>query len=179
MTRPGRVMRPGHVLQDDTVGKTRAVTMNRQAIFALLILALDAGYFLQALQLPVPFARGEPGPAFMPLILVVALAVGALGVLVQELRGTADPEEDEDANFGLRSLGLITLTAAFVWAFEPLGYWVATALYTFAVAWLFEQERLGPVRSVLTSLLIAFGITGSGWLFFEVLFELFLPEGLF
>ncbi len=155
------------------------MTMNRQAMFALLILALDVGYFLQALALPVPFARGEPGPAFMPLILVVALAVGALGVLVQELRGTADPEENEDATFGLRSLGLIALTAVFVWAFEPLGYWVATALYTFAVAWLFEQERLGPVRSLLTSALIAGGITGSGWLFFVVLFELFLPEGVF
>lgn len=151
--------------------------MNRQAMFALAILALDGAYFLQALSLPVPFSSGEPGPAFMPMILVVALAVGALGVLAQELRGVADENGEKPAPFGVRSILLIGLTAAFVWAFEPLGYWIATAAYTFAVAWLFEQERVGSARAALTSALIAAGITITGWLFFVQLFDLFLPEG--
>lgn len=154
------------------------MTMNRQVIFALLILALDAGYLLQAFSLPLPFSRGEPGPAFMPMILVVLLAIGALGVLVEELRGTVG-EEEEPGAFGYRALGLIALTAGFVWAFEPLGYWIATAGYTFAVAWLFEQERLGALRAVATSVLVAAGITVLGWLFFVQLFELFLPMGQF
>ncbi|MDO9527239.1 MAG: tripartite tricarboxylate transporter TctB family protein [Gemmobacter sp.] len=152
--------------------------MNRQVIFALLILALDAGYLLQTLSMPLPFARGEPGPSFMPLILVVALAVGALGVLVEELRGTASDNGEEGGTFGLRSIALIVVTGAFVWAFEPLGYWIATVIYTFFVAWLFEQERVGGLRAMLTSALIAVGITAVGWLFFVQLFELFLPEGI-
>ena len=151
--------------------------MNRQVIFALLILALDAGYLFQALSLPLPFSRGEPGPSFMPLILVVLLAIGALGVLLEELRGTA--EHDGAERFGIRSLILIGLTVGFVWAFEPLGYWIATLAYTFCVAWLFEQERVGTMRAALTALLIAAGITIMGWLFFVQLFELFLPEGNF
>lgn len=153
--------------------------MNRQALFALLILALDAAYLQQALLLPLPFARGEPGPSLMPLVLVVALAIGALGVLVQELRGTAHHEDDEDARFGLRTIALIVLTGAFAWAFEPLGYVYATLGYAFGVAWLFEQERLGPLKAVLSSALISAGITGVGWLFFVTLFDLFLPSGNF
>ncbi|WP_261398339.1 tripartite tricarboxylate transporter TctB family protein [Maritimibacter alkaliphilus] len=153
--------------------------MTRQALFALLILALDAAYLQQALLLPLPFSSGEPGPSLMPLILVVTLGIGALGVLVQELRGTADHEDDEDANFSLRTVALIALTCGFVWAFEPLGYWIATLLYAFGVAWLFEQERLGPVKALLTSALISAGIAAAGWLFFVTLFELFLPEGQF
>lgn len=149
--------------------------MNRQVIFALLILAVDAGYLFHALSLPLPFARGEPGPSFMPLILVVLLAIGALGVLLEVLRGTAEHQDAE--HFGIRSLGLIGLTAGFVWAFEPLGYWIATVAYTFCVAWLFEQERVGAARAAMTAFLIAAGITIMGWLFFVQLFDLFLPEG--
>ena len=153
--------------------------MTRQALFALLILALDVAYFQQALELPLPFTTGEPGPSLIPLILVVTLGIGALGVLVQELRGTADHDDDEDAGFSLRTVALIALTGGFVWAFEPLGYWYATLPYAFGVAWLFEQERLGAIKALPSSLLIAAGITAAGWLFFVKLFDLFLPEGYF
>ncbi|MDK3074348.1 tripartite tricarboxylate transporter TctB family protein [Sedimentitalea sp. JM2-8] len=155
------------------------MTINRQALFALFILAIDMAYLKQALNLPLPFSSGEPGPSLMPLVLVLTLGIGALGVLVQELRGTADHEDDEDARFSLRTVALIVLTCGFIWAFEPLGYWYDTLLYTFCVAWLFEQERLGPVKAVLTSALIGGGITGVGWLFFVTLFDLFLPQGYF
>lgn len=154
------------------------MTMTRQALFALFILAIDVAYLLQALELPLPFASGEPGPSLMPLILVVTLGIGAFGVLFQELRGQSE-DDDEDARFSVRTVALIALTCGFVWAFEPLGYWYATVPYAFGVAWLFEQERLGSVRAVLTSALIAAGITIVGWLFFVVLFDLFLPEGYF
>ncbi len=152
--------------------------MNRQVVFALFILVLDLGYLLQALELPLPFARGEPGPSFLPLILVVLLAVGALGVLVENLRGEASAGERE-GDFALRSVALIALTGGFIAAFEPLGYWIATAAYTFAVGWLFEQERIGPLRALATSALISIGVTGVGWLFFQQLFDLFLPQGMF
>lgn len=152
--------------------------MTRQAIFALLLLALDAAYFFQALSLPLPFAAGEPGPSFMPLILVVVLGVSCLGILVQEMRGTVSDDQAEEVHFGWKTVALIALTAAFVWAFDRLGYWIATVLYTFAVAWLFEQERLGAGRAMLSALAIAVGITLAGWLFFVTLFELFLPQGV-
>lgn len=152
--------------------------MNRQVVFALLILVLDLGYLLQALELSFPFERGEPGPAFLPLILVVLLAIGAFGVLVEELRGQSEAGEDA-GGFALRSVALVGLTGGFIAGFEPLGYWIATALYTFAVAWLFEQERVGAVRALFWSALIAAGVTSVGWLFFVRLFGLFLPEGLF
>lgn len=72
---------------------------------------------------------------------------------------------------------MILLACGFIGAFEALGYWYATLLFTLGVAWLFEQERIGPVKALLTSAVIAGGITGVGWLFFVTLFDLFLPEG--
>ncbi|MFC3612806.1 tripartite tricarboxylate transporter TctB family protein [Lutimaribacter marinistellae] len=152
--------------------------MNRQVVFALFILVLDLGYLVQALELPLPFERGEPGPSFLPLILVALLAIGALGVMIEALRGGLDGEERE-ADFAMRSVALIVLTGGFIAAFELLGYWGATVLYTFAVGWLFEQERIGPVKALGTSALIAAGVTGVGWLFFVQLFDLFLPQGMF
>ncbi|WP_084513906.1 tripartite tricarboxylate transporter TctB family protein [Salipiger mucosus] len=154
--------------------------MTRQALFALALIVFDGWYLYQSFDLPRPFATGEPGPAFFPWILAAVLGLAAFAVLVQELSGRPVPGEDtEGARVTWRTVVLIALTAGFAWAFEPLGYWVATALYTFAVAWLFEQERAGALKATLTGAIIAAGITGAGWLFFVTLFELFLPEGNF
>lgn len=153
--------------------------MTRQVMFALVLIALNAGYFYEASSLPYPFATGEPGPAFMPLLLSAVLFFSCVAILVEELRGKGQTDSGEKVHFGWRTVALAALTCGFIAAFEPLGYWISTALYTFSVAWLFEQERAGPRMAALTACLIAVGITGAGWIFFVVLFKLFLPEGNF
>lgn len=159
------------------------VKMNRQALFALLLIALDAGYFFQSLSLPRPFQLGEPGPAFLPIVLSVALFTSCAGVIWHELANTAAPDDDAGVSAGRirpRSIALVVASAAFIFAFEPLGYWIATFAYTFLIAWLFERERdISHVRALVTSALIAAGITAAGWLFFVTLFSLFLPTGDF
>lgn len=156
--------------------------MNRQVAFALFLIVVDIGYFLDALTLPRPFAQGEPGPAFMPFLLSIVLFVACARILWKELRGQGGGEEDEAARIGFRprAFALMAATGAFVYLFEPLGYWIATLLYTFAVALLFERERLGSfVKALPLSALMAAGITTAGWLFFVTLFDLMLPEGSF
>ena len=153
---------------------------NGQALFAVFLLVLSVGYFAEALTLPTPFARGEPGPAFLPLMLSLVLFVAAARILLAELRGAGDRSE-EGAPAGAPSAKpvlLAVITGAFVYAFEPLGYWVATLLYTFAVAVLFEFERDRPPAKVLVlAAAVSAGITVIGWLFFVTLFDLFLPTG--
>lgn len=159
------------------------LSMNRQALFALLLIVLDAGYFYQSLSLPRPFQLGEPGPAFLPMILSAILLIACARILWKELTGTAEAEEEADGageRITPRAIALIGATGGYIWLFEPLGYWPATLLYTFAVAALFEHERTGSLpRALAIAALIAAGITVAGWLFFVSLFELFLPAGDF
>src|SRR5690606_17802064 len=65
--------------------RTMSFAMNRQAIAALFLLVLNTGYFVQALALPRPFQFGEPGPAFLPLILSGVLFVASGRILYMEL----------------------------------------------------------------------------------------------
>ena len=153
---------------------------NGQALFAVFLLVLSVSYFAEALTLPIPFARGEPGPAFLPLILSLVLFVAGGRILIAELRGTGDRSEEGAPAGGVSASPVIlaAMTGVFVYAFEPLGYWIATLLYTFAVAVLFEFERDKPPLKVLgLAAAVSAGITLIGWLFFVTLFELFLPTG--
>jgi putative tricarboxylic transport membrane protein len=156
------------------------IARNGQALFAIFLLVLNAGYLAEALTLPTPFARGEPGPAFLPLILSLVLFVAAGRILVAELRGTGDRGEEGEPVGGpsVRPVILAVITGGFVWGFEPLGYWVATLLYTFAVAVLFEFEQTArPLRILAVAAAVAVAVTVVGWLFFVTLFDLFLPTG--
>lgn len=157
--------------------------MNRQALFALFLIILDVGYFAQAMSLPRPFQLGEPGPAFLPIILSLILFVSCVRILWQELADTVSEEDakevDRSVKIAPRSIVLILATVLFVWAFAPLGYWIATFLYTGTIAWLFEREReISLPFSLLTSSCIAAGVTAAGWLFFMTLFGLSLPAGI-
>ena len=157
------------------------IVRNGQAVFALLLLILNTGYFVQALALPRPFLLGEPGPSFLPLVLSGILFVACGRILYAELRGTGEAADDDGApvgGFSLKPAVLAVITGIFVYLFEPLGYWVATLAYTFAVAVLFElEERPRPLRLVTVAAIVAVGITVTGWLFFVTLFDLFLPDG--
>lgn len=153
---------------------------NHQAMFALFLIVLDAAYLREAFSLPRPFQLGEPGPAFMPMLLGLVLFVAAGRILWMELAGTAPLHEAGDVRITPRAVALVAATVAFIWLFEPLGYWIATLPYVFVVAAIFEVERVGfGWRLLAISALIAAGVTGAGWLFFVTLFDLFLPSGMF
>jgi hypothetical protein len=154
------------------------MAMNRQSVFALLLLVLNAGYALEALRLQTPFARGEPGPAFVPLMLAAVLFVSAGRILVGELRSSAARGAEEDS-LSWRPVLLGAFTAAYVAAFEPAGYWVATLAYTFATAVLFELSDSGRTgRALLLAAVVSVCVTVAGHLFFVQLFDLYLPEGM-
>lgn len=156
------------------------IVRNGQALFAILLLILNAGYLAEALTLPTPFERGEPGPAFLPLLLSGILFLSAGCILLSELRGTAETTDEGTpvGGFSAKPILLAAITGLFVYLFEPLGYWIATFLYTFAVAALFEYEKTSrPFRLVMVSGVVAVAMTVTGWLFFVTLFDLFLPTG--
>ncbi len=150
------------------------------AAFALALLALNAVYLTELLGMAAPFARGEPGPSFLPWLLCGFLFVAALRILRDELR--APPGEPVDAAPALRRIDVLgplsvgALTAGFIAAFPYVGYAVATAVYVFAIALMFNFEQTRSWgASLLWSAATAAGVTCFGWLFFVRLFDLFLP----
>jgi len=149
--------------------------INREAIFALFLLVMNTGYFLETLNMPRPFQLGEPGPAFLPMLLSGIMFIAAGRILVGALGGI---RTDDGERFSVRPLILAALTIGFILAFEPAGYWIATLAYTFAVAVLFSlEEKTTPLKVAALSAAVSVGVTVIGYLLFVTLFDLYLPEG--
>lgn len=155
---------------------------NGQVLFAFTLIALNTVYASQLLQMEAPFANGEPGPAFLPMMLCVFVYIAMVRILFTELR--AEPAEraesvDSDLIPNLRLAGpliAIGLTAAFIIGFFYVGYLAAALVYTFLIALFFMYEQTGDVkRSALFALIIGVCVTAFGWLFFVELFGLYLP----
>ncbi|OWU67999.1 hypothetical protein ATO2_13860 [Roseovarius sp. 22II1-1F6A] len=158
---------------------------NSHAIFALVLLVLNTVYASQIPELGMPFGRGgEPGAAFLPVILCGFVYIAALRILFMEMRRAPDEvvAELDAGSPHVRRIGLVgplvvvALTVVFVAAFPYAGYAVSAGVYTFAIALYFNYEELGRWgRALIYSALTAAAITVFGWLFFVRLFDLFLP----
>lgn len=159
---------------------TRRIT--GQVLFAFVLLGMNTVYASQLLAMPLPFATGEPGPAFMPVLLCGFVYLGVLKILVDEFRSPELVPDTERALSAIPRLGIvgplaaIALISLFVIVFFYAGYIVAAALYTFAIALFFNYEQSGSWgRSVLFAVVTSAAITAFGWLFFVKLFGLYLP----
>ncbi|ARC90680.1 tripartite tricarboxylate transporter TctB family protein [Rhodovulum sp. MB263] len=163
---------------------------NGQILFAAGLALANTVYGWQVLQMPRPFASGEPGPAFLPALLCLALYGMLARVLISEFRARvearrADTSDAADAAADTGLPGLLPVlgplfaigaTALFVIGFVWLGYVISAALYCFAIAFYFNLEDSGRWgRSALMALAVGVGVTGFGWLFFDRLFGLSLP----
>lgn len=165
-------------------GTGRFSRFNGQAVFALVLLLVNTVYASQIPALGMPFSGSvEPGAAFLPIVLCAMLYVGALRILVSELRqGGAEDPRPKPASETVPLLGIvgpvlvIALTALFAYGLQRVGYFMSAGLYTFGVALLFNYEHSGrPGRAAGLALVTAAAITGFGWLFFVRLFGLSLP----
>ena len=139
-------------------------------------------YASQVAAMDRPFATGEPGPAFFPMILYGFVYIAAAWIVIAEFRAAPAARSTRDASDTIPALHVIGplvaigLTALFIVTFFYAGYAVAAALYTFLIALFFNYETSGaPVRSALIALATSVGVTLFGWLFFVKLFDLYLP----
>jgi len=153
-----------------------------QIIFALGLAVLNTIYASQLVQMDRPFATGEPGPSFLPVILCGFVYFASIGIIIREFRAaeakaTSEPQSDIVPHISLLGPAVtIGATALFIIAFSYLGYLVAAACFTFIVAWFFTYEQSGkPLRSTGFAFVTAAVVTLFGWLFFVKLFGLYLP----
>lgn len=153
--------------------------LNRDTVSGTALLLVSGAYGWHASTLPQ--GRGEPGPAFLPMVLAVLLALVAVAILVGGLaRSRSDaPVLDNGAvaraDPTRRYEPWIAMSVTFLYAvaFIPLGYWISTLLYSFVITWLFRRDR--PMVLVLVPAIS----TGMIYLLFRVLLGARLPAGPF
>jgi len=139
-------------------------------ITAVLFLVLALGAFIEARKLP--FGRvSAPQPGFFPLILSVLLAIIALLVLVEALKGREEgvvPREQLRWNKIGLALGALF---AFGFLFESLGYLVTTFLFVTFLLRAVDREKWG------VAIVVAFSASFLSYVLFGLLLHTPLPAG--
>ncbi len=113
------------------------VTIHRDVMSGGVLLALAAVYYSASRDLPP--GRGEPGPAFFPVLLSGILAILAVTLVVRGWQSAA--RTSARAPDTRRVVGAIGLTILYVAAFNALGFLVSTWLYALSVTLIFRQGR--------------------------------------
>lgn len=143
--------------------------LNRQLLFLYVTLAVSVGYLLSALRLGPPLADGGLTPSFFPL-LVGAAAILFSGLLIlQQLRA---PREDAPAEAPRSHTHLWVVVAIFFYilAFRPLGYFLSSGLFVFALIVLFSSREKLLIKAAIAAV-----VTGVAYLMFQQLFGVRLP----
>lgn len=128
-------------------------------IFVCTVL-LAAVYLWATSKIPT-LALGDPlGPKAFPQMLGIGLLIAAGMLLAEIIRGARNKAAAEEKSEPFRFekhhaviLAIIAGTAAYVFAFERLGYMLSTALYLLVMTHFFNRGRM--LMNVLTSVLFA------------------------
>ncbi|HEX9465924.1 MAG TPA: tripartite tricarboxylate transporter TctB family protein [Alphaproteobacteria bacterium] len=138
-----------------------------------VVLFLVGGFFAwQALALPMG-SIGLPGPGFFPLVLGLALAAEALGLIVAS-GGLARGDAEATTELGHRDVVLTYVALLLVPVFfEQLGALATLGVFAAAVAMI--VGRFAWWRAGLGA---AIGMAAV-WYFFKVLLGVQLPAGIF
>ncbi|HET9652049.1 MAG TPA: tripartite tricarboxylate transporter TctB family protein [Usitatibacter sp.] len=135
-------------------------------IFAGAWLAVTALIAWATAQIEVPFSYEPIGPRAFPWVLCAFMAIAAIRMF---LRPDAEPEWPRGALLS-KSAVLMIAMVVYAFAFEPLGFPVATALVCIAVARIFGG---GWAQGVAAGI----GLGAGLYFFFDRLLEVTLPLG--
>jgi len=140
------------------------------------IIFLAAGIYGLVFSLGLPLGKwNAPGPGVFPLSLSILLCAFGLVWFVQgRAKGGKQPRESLAGL--LRKTGtplqIVGITAAFILLLEPLGYLLASMLYTFTLFSMVSRYRFW----IAAALAVAFG--AGSWVFFTKVLSTPLPKGL-
>ncbi|MFU1476466.1 tripartite tricarboxylate transporter TctB family protein [Roseovarius sp. C7] len=143
--------------------------LNRQLVFLYVTLAVSIGYLVTALSLGAPVAENGLTPAFFPIFVGGAAIVFCSILILQALR--AEPEiapKAEPRRF--THLWVVVAIFFYILAFKPLGYFLSSGLFVFALILLFSS-----FDKLVLKALISAAIVGAAYLMFQQLFGVRLP----
>jgi putative tricarboxylic transport membrane protein len=140
------------------------------------IIFLAAGIYGLAFSLGLPLGKwNAPGPGVFPLTLSILLCSFGLVWFVQGgVKGAQKPQGCPAGLLGKSRtpFQIVGITAAFIFLLEPLGYLLASMLFTFALFFLVSRYRMG----IAAALAVTFGAVS--WVFFTKVLSTPLPQGV-
>ncbi len=145
----------------------------------LIILFFTLIYIVGAIDLGAPFDEGEPSLSLFPWITIFAMVVGVIGFFF-ESRGKSSSGASEKPVFSSvikPFLGCLVL-ALFIFLFFVVGYWLSSVFLCFFTAILFEYESSNKKKAVIIAALVSVLVPTIGYLFYQRLFHIRLPEGI-
>ena len=142
---------------------------NRQLIFPAAMLVVSVGYLASALSLGAPIADSGLTPSFFPMLVGAAAIVFSSLLILQQLRGAPDADRPDDAP-GYAHLWVVLAIFLYILAFRPLGYFISSTLFVFALIVLFSS-----FEKLVQKALIAVVVVVLGYVMFQQLFGVRLP----
>jgi len=152
--------------------------LNRQLVFLYVTLAVSVGYLVTALSLGAPVAENGLTPAFFPILVGGAAIVFCSILILQALRASADTKSDAKSDTGpatpeIRNythLWVVVAIFFYILGFKPLGYFLSSGLFVFALILLFSKFDKLLLKAVISA-----AIVGTAYLMFQQLFGVRLP----
>ena len=144
----------------------------RDALAAVVLLAIGTGYAILTYQLPVRTLKNSTQPSFFPWIIVVCLLILAGALLVQSFQRRSADGQDPPAIFSTAVLVWIGVFGAYLIVLPFLGFFVAN-IFVFAALMLLYGER-SPIKIVLGSMIT----TPVIFFLFREVFQIRLPAGV-
>lgn len=142
----------------------------------LFLLIVTTVYLAAAFDIHSQFAgSGEMSPRSVPILTAILMYVALAVVFVGEFR---KPTADGNPREMIRPLVVIVATAGYIALFRPLGYWLATLIFSSALFLIFRFELKRPHMFAL----YAVGVTALFYGLFAGIFGVRLPtltEGFF
>lgn len=147
--------------------------MLRTDQISALVLLAGAGFVgIEAWRLAIWSAPGIPGPGFLPLLLAIGLAIGAVGIFLEgTLSRTGDAKWFADRESLVRLVVLLCCIAALVAAIQPLGMLLAVGLFLLVFLTVYLRGQWPAI------LLIAGATPVCLYLIFEKWLKFSLPRG--
>ncbi|WP_323772538.1 tripartite tricarboxylate transporter TctB family protein [Antarctobacter sp.] len=147
----------------------KTMLINRQLVFLYVTLAVSIGYLVTALNIGAPISDGGLTPAFFPILVGAAAIVFCSLLIVQALR--AEPETaPADQKRSYTHVWVVVAIFFYIVAFKPLGYFVSSSLFVFALILLFS-----PFEKLVLKAIISAAIVGVAFVMFQQLFGVRLP----
>ena len=153
------------------------IKFNPEVAMVVGILLLTMIYLVETFQMPPPMEDGSPTISLYPWIIILIMTAACVSVLANKIitKGKTIVLEGKTVRrpiFGIAIIGL------FIFLFAYTGYWIATAFFSFFIAILFEYEKGNQRKALLYATILAVVIPVIGYLFYQGLFNIRLPKGV-
>lgn len=139
-------------------------------VLPVVLLVATTVYLIGSFRIAAPYEDQGVGAGFFPIVLSVVMYGALLFVLWQGLK--------EARGAPLERLRLVPpikvllLTALYIALFQPVGYFIATTLYVYALFFVFDFGSRSHVKRLAAAIAIAIAF----FLLFETAFQVRLPK---